>query len=314
MTPMYRCHTAASMTVLSRLLHRASLLSPSSAAAPISLWSWMPALHIATNSNHIYITSTIVLLSSQAERNISGWLSCGSIRLLLHAVRKERLTEEGKQRQKQMKGKKVQFLKCFGYAGMGEFKANKSLAHSFVFLSKHSSTSCTTLKVLPCLPFWQGAVVIPCPVPWSRTSRGHLPAASRARSWHCTCWLMDRRLGITFSCTFCADSFWCQVLLQDSNDQNRKRSHTEGPALVLLTQPRRQSWVVAVRCAHRNAAGAAQRGLYHVFSHRYAHRPMSSPIRNTVAFWFSDLKLFHLLEIDWLLFKININMHVNSGT
>lgn len=293
--PGYCCHTTASMAVLSRLLHRVSLLSPSSAAVAISLWIWMPALHIATNSNHLYhFYNCVIILISRKEY---FWLAALWFHsTLITCSQKEKTHRERQAKAKTNERKENTVSQVFWLYWHGRIQCQQVTGSLLCFFFQAQQYFLYTSQDPFLFAILTRVVVVPCPVARAETSRGHLPAAIRARGWHCTCWMVNRRLGITFSRIFCADSFWCQVLLQDSNDQNRDRSHTEGAALVLLTQPRRQSWVVAVHCAHRKATGAAHRGLHHVFSRRNAHRSTSSPTQNTMAFF---ILRFELVSFPW---------------
>lgn len=240
--PGYCCHTAASMEVLSGLLHRASLLSPSSAAAAISLRSWLPALHIATNSNHLYhFYNCVIILIGRKEY---FWL----VVLWFHSTlitcsQKEKTHSERQAKAKTNERKENTVSQVLWLYWHGRIQCQQVTGSLFCFSFQAQQYFLYTPQGPSLFALLTRAIVVPCLVAQAGTSRGHLPAAVRARGWHCTCLMVNSRLGITFSCTYCAASFWCQVLLQDSNDQNRDRSHRERATLVLLTQPRsRAGW------------------------------------------------------------------------
>lgn len=97
----------------------------------------------------------------------------------LHALRKERHKRKARKGENKRKKRKYNVLKGFNYTGLGEFKANRSLAHSFIFLSKHSSTSCMPSRSLLACQFDKEPVVIylhALLTEQAGTSRDYLPA------------------------------------------------------------------------------------------------------------------------------------------
>lgn len=141
----------------------------------------MLALCVATNSNnlyHFYHCVTIVIgIKENFWPAMLGFQDTSNCHL--HALRKERHKRKARKGENKRKKRKYNVLKGFNYTGLGEFKANRSLAHSFIFLSKHSSTSCMPSRSLLACQFDMEPVVIylyALLTEQAGTSRDHLPA------------------------------------------------------------------------------------------------------------------------------------------
>lgn len=158
-----------------------------------------------------------------------------------------------KRQENKRKTRKHEVLKGLNYIGSGEFKANRWLAHSSIFLSKQKLVFlvCPSRPLLACQldkesvvttdmewQAWQTVITyaVFAEQPW--TGRGELQLAMRAKGLSSDLPGGSQAAGSTSGYMFLAANFWCQVLLQNSRDHNRERSRMKWGALVLLTQAR----------------------------------------------------------------------------